>query len=158
LFEFEYKAGIVDRQHVVIFCMRQPRVDTADSTSFPLTTPVSYLCCHQRYRRSAHRLEHAFKARYLIYKGTRHFRQQSRVFCLQSMSFNSTPLGQGRRLDHHTFLNKPHPANRPPSDYGSVLALSFTLIISNPDYLSPWLSAELLSAADHPPSSPHLPT
>ncbi|KIJ66887.1 hypothetical protein HYDPIDRAFT_38336 [Hydnomerulius pinastri MD-312] len=24
------------------------------------------------------------------------------------MSFSGTPLGQGRRLDHHTFLNKPH--------------------------------------------------
>ena len=24
------------------------------------------------------------------------------------MSFTSTPLGQGRRLDHHTFLNKPN--------------------------------------------------
>ncbi|OCH94412.1 hypothetical protein OBBRIDRAFT_747757 [Obba rivulosa] len=35
------------------------------------------------------------------------------------MSFASTPLGQGRRLDHHTFLNKPNPnhnrrANSPP--------------------------------------------
>ena len=25
------------------------------------------------------------------------------------MSFSSTPLGQGRRLDHHTFLNKNNP-------------------------------------------------
>ncbi|KAI0360041.1 hypothetical protein OH77DRAFT_1393956 [Trametes cingulata] len=30
------------------------------------------------------------------------------------MSFSSTPLGQGRRLDHHTFLNKNNP-NRPPN-------------------------------------------
>ncbi|KAI0951247.1 hypothetical protein AcW1_008338 [Taiwanofungus camphoratus] len=32
------------------------------------------------------------------------------------MSFSSTPLGQGRRLDHHTFLNKPNSRdhNRPP--------------------------------------------
>ncbi|EMD31344.1 hypothetical protein CERSUDRAFT_119910 [Gelatoporia subvermispora B] len=35
------------------------------------------------------------------------------------MSFASTPLGQGRRLDHHTFHNKPNPnlnrrANSPP--------------------------------------------
>ncbi|TBU32615.1 hypothetical protein BD311DRAFT_546439 [Dichomitus squalens] len=29
------------------------------------------------------------------------------------MSFSSTPLGQGRRLDHHTFLNKNNP-NAPP--------------------------------------------
>ena len=31
------------------------------------------------------------------------------------MSFSATPLGQGRRLDQHTFLNKPHPPHRPPS-------------------------------------------
>ncbi|KAL6299255.1 hypothetical protein BKA93DRAFT_819979 [Sparassis latifolia] len=32
------------------------------------------------------------------------------------MSFSSTPLGQGRRLDHHTFLNKPNPnKSRPPN-------------------------------------------
>ncbi|KAF9468033.1 hypothetical protein BDZ94DRAFT_1184307 [Collybia nuda] len=32
------------------------------------------------------------------------------------MSFSSTPLGQGRRLDHSTFLNKPPSnGNRPPS-------------------------------------------
>lgn len=30
------------------------------------------------------------------------------------MSFSSTPLGQGRRLDHHTFLNKPNARERPP--------------------------------------------
>ncbi|KAH9917807.1 uncharacterized protein B0H18DRAFT_938156 [Fomitopsis serialis] len=31
------------------------------------------------------------------------------------MSFSSTPLGQGRRLDHQTFLNKPRPkAHSPP--------------------------------------------
>ncbi|KAI0034250.1 hypothetical protein K488DRAFT_45909 [Vararia minispora EC-137] len=28
------------------------------------------------------------------------------------MSFSGTPLGQGRRLDHHTFLNKANPASR----------------------------------------------
>ncbi|KDQ57114.1 hypothetical protein JAAARDRAFT_35716 [Jaapia argillacea MUCL 33604] len=33
------------------------------------------------------------------------------------MSFSGTPLGQGRRLDHHTFLNKPNPNHnlRPPN-------------------------------------------
>ena len=31
------------------------------------------------------------------------------------MSFAGTPLGQGRRLDHDTFLNKPQAKSRPPS-------------------------------------------
>ena len=33
------------------------------------------------------------------------------------MSFSSTPLGQGRRLDHHTFLNKPNSQASSSSNY-----------------------------------------
>jgi SUN domain-containing protein 1/2 len=47
------------------------------------------------------------------------------------MSFSGTPLGQGRRLDHHSFLNKPQSSGRPLStnssaaySYGSVRSLS----------------------------------
>ena len=42
------------------------------------------------------------------------------------MSFGGTPLGQGRRLDHNSFLGKP-PSNgsQPPSSYGSVSLFVF---------------------------------
>ncbi|KIK99988.1 hypothetical protein PAXRUDRAFT_130938 [Paxillus rubicundulus Ve08.2h10] len=33
------------------------------------------------------------------------------------MSFSGTPLGQGRRLDHHTFLNKSHQSHLNPSQH-----------------------------------------
>ncbi|KAF9223676.1 hypothetical protein BS17DRAFT_111913 [Gyrodon lividus] len=52
------------------------------------------------------------------------------------MSFSGTPLGQGRRLDHHTFLNKPHlnpthhtfhpkPVNQPPTSPQRFIPASY---------------------------------
>ncbi|KAI0635751.1 hypothetical protein C8Q77DRAFT_1051658 [Trametes polyzona] len=41
------------------------------------------------------------------------------------MSFSSTPLGQGRRLDHHTFLNKNNPNRAPNSPPRRAIPTSY---------------------------------
>ncbi|KAH9856550.1 hypothetical protein C2E23DRAFT_881895 [Lenzites betulinus] len=41
------------------------------------------------------------------------------------MSFSSTPLGQGRRLDHHTFLNKNNPNRGPNSPPRRAIPTSY---------------------------------
>ncbi|KAL1949308.1 hypothetical protein VTO73DRAFT_8189 [Trametes versicolor] len=41
------------------------------------------------------------------------------------MSFSSTPLGQGRRLDHHTFLNKNNPNRAPNPPLGRAIPTSY---------------------------------
>lgn len=55
------------------------------------------------------------------------------------MSFSGTPLGQGRRLDHHTFLNKPNLAPNHPTFHPrpSILHPSNSLIPASYAYGAP---------------------
>lgn len=72
------------------------------------------------------------------------------------MSFSGTPLGQGRRLDHSSFLGKPaSSSSHPPTSYGfgSVFLSDFRFLVIYLFFQCPrsWLAIPPKTHISHPP-------